>query len=857
MIPRRPLTTRILEWWLPRDDRDEIIGDLDEQFVQRMASDGRARARRWYFGQVVDLLRRYQPGLGTPSPTPPGSRRIALIDDLRHVARRLRRHPAIAATVAAMLAAAIGISTGTFAVVDSLMLQRAPFHDAANLRAIAIQRFFGSGSPELINLMRAWRAVGTFEAVEASGVVALPGAAGSSTTAAALVSPGLFDLLGVRPIRGRAFTVDDTKGGGIEPVVIAERLWRQEFGGDDATIGGLIVINGSQYTLIGVMAADFGFPSLDTVMWRPISLDAAPFPAAASRYAYVRLPSGVPEPVVMEQATRIAGVADPRFTSRPNELWSSPIGGEIDAHAGRVLPLLAGAVGLIFLSLCANGSSLLLTQMSHRRRELGIRLSLGASRWRLRRECGIEYAAIGGVGVIAGIGLAHGIAAVAPQLLQSGFELQPSMNRIDIDPRALAIAGSLGFVAVLLAGLVPAWLGTRLAPAESIRPSERSPTESPPARRLRKALVIAQTAFAAMLLVGAALLVRSFERMATADRGMNARGLHSMPIFMSTVSPGILDDLEARVSALPGVQDVAVAGAAPPEAGGTSSSRWRTTSVTGVAIPMYIYEGRPDFFDFFGISLLKGRHFREDDDKNVTIVGERVAAMLWPNEDPLGKFMSNDDGPLQLQVVGVAREITLPSLFDRVDLPEIYLPYNGRRKLVTVSWRCATPCPERHELRSLIRDVDPKSEPLELRSAEQRYARELTRPRAAARLGAAFAGIGLATSCAGLFALMSYAIARRRREFGVRAALGATPAALRRGVAQEALSIAAIGTALGVLGAWALGRALASVIYGISLTDLPAWLAMIVVVTLTTLVASWRPARQAAGVDPILLLREE
>jgi predicted permease len=856
MMPRPRLAARFLEWWLPAEDRDEIVGDLDEQFARRAGRHGRGAARRWYLAQVFDLARRY--GRHHRLPVGPGSggRRVMPIDEVRSALRQLRARPAAAAITAGMLAAAIGLSTGAFAVFDSLVLERAPFHDPDRLRIVAIQRTYGGDNPELINLIKAWRAAGVFESVEAAGALPAPGGS-TSSVATALVTPGLFGMLGVRPTLGRAFTEDDARAGGAEPVLISERLWRRSLAGDTSRLGGLISLDGREHLLIGVMPADVRFPSWDTMVWRPLSLDATPFPDAAGRYAYVRLPRDVSEADVLARATAIAGAADGRFTARPNELAAWPIGGAIDSYAGRAIPLFTGAVGLIFLSLCANAGGLQLARMTARRRELGVRLSLGASRWRLLRESALEHALTGAFGVAAGIAVAAGLTAVAPRALGEGFNLTQSLNPINLDARALVLAASLGFMAVVIAGLLPAWMGTRVDPALSIKPSERTHTESRSARAMTRTLVVAQIAFGAMLLVGAALLGRSFQRMATADRGMDARGVHTMNGFVSSAAAPVLDRIEARVAAIPGIEDVTIAGAAPPDANATASARWYSDATDGLEIPMRLYDVRPDFFDFYGLTLLQGRLFDSSDGANVAIVGERVAALLWPNRDPLGKTMRTEDGSLYLQVVGVAKEIRLPSLADGVDLPEIYVPHSGRRRVVTVGWRCFSLCPDQQQVVAAFREADPGAEPLHIDSTEQRYARELVRPRAAAQLGAAFAGIGFATSGAGLFALLSQAVGRRRREFGIRSALGATPAVLRRTVSREALSIAATGIAIGSLGAWALGRALASVMYGVSARDPIAWLAMIAIITLTTLLASWRPSRQAARVDPVRLLREE
>jgi predicted permease len=559
----------------------------------------------------------------------------------------------------------------------------------------------------------------------------------------------------------------------------------------------------------------------------------------------------------MAAATATAGAADPRFTARPNHLVAWPIAGAIDDNAGRALPLFAGAALLIFLALCANASGLLLTRMTARRRDLGVRLSLGASRWRLLRESVLEHAAIAAVGAAGGIGIAQAVTATAPRLMTEGFSVVQSLNPIDVDGRALGLAAMLGVVAVLVAGVLPAWLGTRLDPAGATRASERTHTESRVTRTIARAMLIAQVAFAAVLVLGAALLVRSFAVMATADRGMDVRGLHTMNAFMSSVAPAVLDDVEARLAAIPGVEDVAVSGGAPPDGNNDFTARWRTGVGPGIELESELFDVRHDYFDFFGLTLVRGRHFQPGDGTDVTIVSERMAAILWPDADPIGRSLAMEDGPLRLQVIGVAKDIALPSLNQSVDLPEMYLPYTGRRRVLSLAWRCAAACPDRRMVAAALRAADPKAEGVDLVSVEQTYARYLVRPRVAAQLGVAFASIGFVTSGAGLFAVLSYGVNRRRREFGIRTTLGATPARLRRSVSGEALRIAGLGVAIGGAGAWMLQRGLASATYGVSALDPVVWLAMVAVVITVTLAASWRPARQAARVDPVALLRED
>ena len=345
--------------------------------------------------------------------------------------------------------------------------------------------------------------------------------------------------------------------------------------------------------------------------------------------------------------------------------------------------------------------------------------------------------------------------------------------------------------------------------------------------------------------------------MANADRGMDARGVHTLTAFVSSAAAGVLDDLEARIGALPGIEEVTVDGAAPPEAGQTISGSWRTGAANGTDVSMYLYEVRPRFFDFYGITLLKGRYFEPNDPPELAIVGERMAAILWPDQDPLGKTMSMESGQRQFQVVGVAKEITLPSLDEGVDLPEMYAPHSGRRRVISAGWRCFTACPDRQQLLAAVRDVDQGAEVISVRPTEERYARHLVRPRAAAQLGATFATVAFATSGAGLFAVLTCTVGRRRREFGIRIALGATPAVLRRSVSRDALGVAALGAALGGLGAWSFQRSLEAVVYDVSPGDPVAWLTMIVVVAVVTILAAWRPCQRAARVNPVELLRQD
>jgi len=384
------------------------------------------------------------------------------------------------------------------------------------------------------------------------------------------------------------------------------------------------------------------------------------------------------------------------------------------------------------------------------------------------------------------------------------------------------------------------------------------------ARTLTRGLLVGEVAFACTLLVGATLLTRSFVNLAGADRGLVTAGVTTLWLSLGpTVSNddaarlALTKTLEDELRHLPGAQQVAWSFGLPPGGGMTSFGEWISDAPGVPAINLILdrYVVSPEFFALYGIPILKGRMFTATDTSSDVIVSELLAKTLWPGADPLGRtfrFMKES-----FHVIGVAREIHLPSIDARLDRPEFYHPYTTVSATPMVSIRCDPGCPDVAVIRQRLASTHPTIRVQNAKLVADDYARQLARPRASAALAATFAGIAIIAAAGGLFSVLSYAVSRRRREFGVRSALGASRAQIRWVVLRDGVIVSASGLLLGAAFAGWLARALASLEYGVKPTDPLTWSIVFGLVAVTTIAACWVPARTAARLDPLVLLREE
>jgi predicted permease len=686
--------------------------------------------------------------------------------DVRHAARTLAAHPRFTLTAAGMLALAIGLTTAMFTIVDALIVRPVPFRDPEQLAHLWMGSDRGGRITVAPSVVRAWRESVAFDAAESalSGTAVIDAGGAVVTREVAAITPGVFEMLGgVTPIRGRLFTASEGRPGQSDRLLVSETAWRALYNADPTLVGQTISVDGERLTVVGILPADFRFPKANTVFWRPTSLDAP----GELAVAYVRFAPDVPRADALRIATEAARAADPRNAElRP---WVYPLAGVDDNYSDRAIPLLAGGVVLVFLVLCANVCSLLLARMTERRHEFSMRGVLGASRVQLLRQALAESGVLGAVGIAIGAGVAWLLVSIARALLPEPLLLQ-TLNPVNLDARALVGTSLSGLVAVLVAGLLPAWLGTRVDAGDSLRVIDRSGTESRGARLLTSGLLVVEVALACTLLVGATLLTRSFVNLARAERGLNTSNVTTLWLALPSTAVADRAARELQVSAiedelrqLPGVRQVAWSYGLPPRGGLESFGDFTPDLPGAVAVKMEVsrYLVSPEFFSLYGIPIVRGRRFEAADTSATVIVSERLARTLWREVDPIGRTFSF--GKEQFQVVGLAREIHYPAIDARLDGPEFYHPYTiGSTPMASI--RCEPGCPDAAVIRQRLAATHPAVRVEDAGPLDVEYAAQYARPRAAAALALTFAAIALIAAAGGLFSVLSYAVSRRRRE---------------------------------------------------------------------------------------------
>jgi predicted permease len=846
---------------VPGDRVGSVLVELAEDYAERRSHLGAVRAGLWLLTEGRSLAVAYR-RRDRRQP-----RRHLVVEAGRDAIRSRRRRPWSLAASVGLLALAVGIATTMFTIVDALILRPAPFKDPEQLASVSMvsdRLPIRSVSPAVFE---AWRRSPAFTAVEA----AAPGDArvGSDPLdierRIARVTPGVFSLLGnVRPLHGRLFEPSDGSSGREDVVLLSEDLWRASFQADAAIVGRAIVIGGQPAVVVGILPSDFHFPEWNTVAWKASRFDGPETRSTASWIpAVVRFAPGVPRADALQVATAAARDADSRVGTWTARAW--PLADAVlEPRYQSAVPLLWAGVVLLFAVLCANASSLQLAGMSARAREIATRTALGASRARLVWQAFFESAIAGAAGVAMGIGLAEMLLSGARVWLLDPLRLH-SLHAVDLDGRALAVASLSGFLATLAAGVLPALLGTRVDASRSLGAASRGGTESRQARAAVRTLLVCQIALSCTLLFGAALLVRSSTNLMTADRGFDTRGMLVASIQASTPS---LTTPEARALATRAMQDAALAipgirGATwsygmPPAGAATMTGEWTSDAPASPKVTMDVYQFRvqPEFFSYYDIPVVRGRAFQRTDAASVVLVSERLAGILWPGQDPIGRTFAFN-GQFGPQVIGVVRDIRFPSLDSTLDAPQYYAQFGAVTTMATLSLRCDLRCPDPEQIRRQLAAAAPGAQVRSVRPLEASYARELARPGAASALAVAFAATALVAAAAGLFSLLTHSLARRRREFGIRSALGASPADVRRLVWRDGIAVMLAGALIGTVACFWLGRLLSSLLYEVAATDLVSWGIVLSALAAAMAAASWHPTRVAAHGVPASLLREE
>ncbi len=803
-------------------------------------------------------------GLPPPTPRKAGSTMPAVIHDVVNGWRRMVRQPRAALGVIALLTLAIGVASAMFTVMDAFIVRPAPFREADRLHSLWLR---GSGARPNVAAARALRDSGHFDAVHATVINARAeflGPSGPDVRMGAWIPAGTFADLGVSPLVGREFITGEGTEGNDGYVLLSESVWRDVFEADPAIAGRTVQMSGRPTIVVGVMPDRLRFPNNGDGMWRPLDLDR---PSAASQQSqmllFVRRTAGMP----LADAERLAGeVVSSLAGPGPVTATSRPMGSQLDDYSRESLVSLAIGVGLVFVLLCANVTNLILARTAARRQEFGVCTALGASRLRLLRQVLLEHLAVGITASVLGLGLAYALIALANATLPEDL-LWRTLNTLDVDFRAVAATSVIGLLAVLLAGLPAAWFGTRIAVNESIGTS-RGGTDTLGSRRLTRGLLVLEVAMAVAVLASAGLHVRSFVNLVNADRGLDTDRVLVATLALPQSATGasaatLVSEIETQLAGLPGVDRVSRTAHVPPDLGAMHFGLQMQTDLTHSEVVtlglLRSYQVPEGFFDTFGIRIVDGRGFDAADDEHTLVFSEQLARQLYGDQSPVGRTVSL--WKRQYRVVGVATEIRNSITEPREDHPEFYMRWTAPVDAaasggVMMGIRCAVPCASHARIREAITSVSAGIEVTALRELSDDFLEQLARPKMAAIVAAAFSGLALLATAAGLYGVLAYAVTRRRREFGIRAALGAHPTDLRRLVLRDGVAVTAIGLVVGLGAGWGLARWLESVRYGVTFLDPLTWGTVTLTVLVVAVAASWMPARAAMRVDPAEMLRD-
>ena len=800
--------------------------------------------------------------------------------DFKHAARGLLRAPGFTLVVVATLALAIGANATIFSVVNAVLLEPLPYPNADRLVHIS-GTAPGTDQPaelgvpdELYFEMR--------ESAPALEDVALYGV-GSSTSRAeghvdqlfvAQVTTSLFSTLGAQPLHGRLPSDED--GGGV--VLISHWLWRTWFGTNPEVLNKSYTFANQTRTIIGIMPPDFRFPDERVAFWIPLSIRQAQVtPGGFGSRLVARLKPGSDASTLMAQLEplprrvqqRLGGPAPyVRIMERYRPVVK-PLREQLVGNISTALWILLGTVGIVFLIACANVASLFTVRSENRRQDLAVRSALGASRWDLLRSQLSEallLAAAGGVigGLIAWAGVPLLVRA-APEGVAGGFGGAPipGLATAGLDLEALLFTIAISVLAACAFGLLPAlrFSGARLG---SLKDAGRGVVAG---NLTKDALVVVQTAAALVLLVGSALLLRSFWQLSNVDAGYETKDIFTFQIAaggpdlpdrasMSRFQYSFMD----RLKGLPGVESVGYVTTLPLDEGaGTQNITTPRLEASGAEAPVLRFAGAGGaYFQTMGIELRRGRHFeRVEEEQGLpnVIISESAARLLYPDEDPIGKQVRPAGGQQWFTVIGVVEDILIDDLRRQSPEPMVYLPaVSGSPAYVIKSTRAEQLEPE---VRAIIREVLPASPMYRIFTMERLAANNMASLSFTMLMVSLAAVLALVLGAVGLYGVLSYRVTRRAREIGVRMALGAEAKSVRRMFVWQGGRVAVAGIVVGLLAALALTTYIQTLLFNVQRFDVAAFAGTSLVMLVVALLASYVPALRASRVDPVIALRAE
>jgi putative ABC transport system permease protein len=805
-----------------------------------------------------------------------------LWQDFRFGLRMLAKNAGFTAVAVIALALGIGANSAIFSVVNTVLLRPLPYPDPNRIMTVWED---GSSHGFPINVTSVanyidWRDQNkVFEGMAIVGRISfnLTGAGQPERIDGRRVSANVFPLLGVDPELGRVFLPEEDGPSANRVVILSHGLWQRRFAGRSDIIGQRLLLNGESYEVVGVMPAYFQFPSRANQLWVPIAF--TPQQAANrgnnSYEVIARLKPGV----TREQAESEMDTITARLQQQYPDVVKTqgtvviPLHEQLVGDIKPALLILLGAVGFVLLIACANVANLLLARAAARQKEIAVRLALGAGRGRLIRQLLTESILLSAIGGVAGLL----VALFGVSLLKAFIPREiTQLTAVGVDANVLAFTFGISMLTGLIFGLAPALQASRFNLNETLKEGGRDSSVGRRGNYLRNLLVVAEVAISVVLLIGAGLLINSFLRLRNVDPGFNPDNLLTMRIALPQLKypdharrKTFYSELLSRVEALPGVRSAAV-------------TNWIPLTMQGDTFGISI-EGRPDpgaqempdvvtrvvspgYFNTMGIESLRGRLFDEGQDRTdsrlVAVISDTMARRLWPNEDPLGRRIKpgrSDSDEEWITVVGVAEDVRQFELTAEPKL-QMYLSYSQPGFFVPGHLVVRTevePASLADPVREAVWSIDKDQPVSDIRSMKEIFSESIARQRFSMLLLGIFAGVAMLLGAVGIYGVVSYSVAQRAHEIGVRMALGARRSNVLKMVVGHGLKLVLIGVAIGLVAASILTRLMESLLFNISATDPATFVAIPVVLVVAAVLASYIPARRATRIDPLRALRYE
>jgi len=878
--------------------RDQLERDLDEELRAHVAQHSAdlersglspaeaARRARLAFGssaKATESVREQRPAFFLET----------LVQDFRYGLRQLRRNPGFAVVAVLTLALGIGANTAIFSVVNGLFLhppgvkqpdrivvQRVRY-GKLGLKSISVS------APDFAQL-RDSQNVAQSAALETEADFNYSAGAFPERLRGAMVSWQWFDVFGARPLLGRAFTPEEDQPKATHEVVLSHAAWQRLFGGDPQILGRTVRLNMEDFRVIGVMPPGFAWPNPKIDLWTPLGLPHDAFALDntfnESYLGVARLRPGVSFAQANAYTKVLAHrvIDNPASTYAKDSQWGMflvPLTSFVFGDLQTPILILAGAVAFVLLIACANIAGLLLAKAASRSKELALRAALGGSRARLILQTMTENVVLGVLGIIVGLLFAR--LGIYLSLVAAPPSFESDVTAFPIDGYVLSFTIVIGLLAVLIFAAAPAWHLSNSDPGDALRESGRSSTAGRTRQRFRSFLVAGELALGLVLLVGTGLLLKSLSRISQVNPGFQPHGVmtaglalpqsqYDTPEKQIAFFRAVLD----RLAHAPGVTS-AGAGSPLPFTGNNPSASFAIEGLpVGPGDPGPWGDVRyvtPGYFTSLGIPLLKGRYFTDADrtgSQAVAIIDENMARQYWPNEDPIGKQLRRGNRDPWAVIVGVVGHIRFTQLAgddastggSQSSSSGVYYfpmlqteaPYG-----FLIAKSEGDPSALSGTLRQAVHDVDPNQPVSDMSSMDARIAESLRPQRFAASLLVVFAVLATGLSAVGLYGLVSYSVAQRTSEVGIRMALGANRTDILRMVLRESARLALIGTGVGLVVGFFITRALQSVLYDVSAYDPGSFAGAAIALILVALLASYVPARKATRVDPIVALRYE